>query len=119
MGNQGIIQYGGSIQADSLAVGTGAQAYSRAYKVLADRGQDDIKRKLEELVQTIKAEPGQLKDAGQVHRSTEELARELTKDKPQKPVVLRILEQISGAAGNVSTVITAVKGLMWAASFLV
>ncbi|MBZ5681004.1 MAG: hypothetical protein LAO24_12945 [Acidobacteriia bacterium] len=119
MGNRGIIQYGGSIQAGSLAVGDGASAYSQAYKALADKGLDEIKGKLEELVQAVKAESGQLKDAGKVHKSTEELARELAKEKPEKPVVLRILEQIAGAAGNVSTVIAAVKGLIGVASFLV
>src|SRR5260370_40257379 len=98
MGNQGIIQYGGTIQADSFAVGPHAQAYSQAYKVLTDKGLDEIKGKLEELVRAVKAEASQLKDAGQLHKSTEELARELTNEKPEKQVVLRQLQQIYGAA---------------------
>jgi hypothetical protein len=118
MGNQGIIQYGGTISAGSLAVGTGAQAYSQAYKALADKGLDEIKAKLEELVQAVHAESGKLSNPGQVHQATGELARELTKEKPEKPAVLRILAQITSAAGGVSGVLTAVKGLMGAAALL-
>jgi hypothetical protein len=118
MGNQGIIQYGGTISAGSLAVGTGARAYSEAYKALADKGLDEIKTKLEQLVQAVQAESGRLNNPAQVNQSTTELARELTKEKPEKPVVMRILEQITSAAGDVAGVLTAAKGVMAAAALL-
>ena len=118
MGNQGIIQYGGNIQAGALAVGTNAQAFSKAYEALAGKGMDEIKSKLQELVQAIGTHSSQLANPSEVHKSAEELASELGKEKPETPTVLRILKQIASGAGNVTTIVTAVKGLIGAVTLL-
>ena len=118
MANRGIIMNGGSIQAGSLAVGTRAQASSGAQAAPANPALDEIKAKLEELVQAIHAESGRLTDSAQAHQATAELANELAKEKPTKLNVMGALEQIAGAAGGVTSVLTAVKGVMGAAALL-
>ena len=118
MGNRGIIMNGGSIQAGSLAVGTRAQASSEAQTTPAGSSLDEIKAKLEELIQTLHAESGRLADPGQAHEATANLASELSKEKPSKHHILGALEQIAGAAGGVTSVLSAVKGLMGAAAVL-
>jgi len=118
MGNRGIIMNGGSIQAGSLAVGTRAQASSGAQTTPANTSLDDIKAKLEELIQALHAESGRLADPSQAHEATANLASELSKEKPSKHNILGALEQVAGAAGGVTSVLTAVKGLMGAAALL-
>ena len=118
MGNRGIIMNGGSIQAGSLAVGTRAHASSGAQTTPADTSIDEIKAKLEELIQALHAESGRLADPSQAHEATANLATELSKEKPSKHNILGALQQVAGAAGSVTSVLTAVKGLMAAAAVL-
>ncbi|HTS06841.1 MAG TPA: hypothetical protein VMP68_14780 [Candidatus Eisenbacteria bacterium] len=118
MGNRGIIMNGGSIQAGSLAVGTRAQASSGAQTTPANASLDEIKAKLEELIQTLHSESGRLANPSQAQEATANLADELSKEKPSKHNILGALEQVTGAAGGVTSVLTAVKGLMAAAAVL-
>jgi hypothetical protein len=109
--NEGIYQTGGSINADQLAIGRNAsisKTINAAAQSLDQKGLQEIKEKLQALYEALETDGGSLKNAGEVMESTEVVAKELSKDKPNKLTLTGVLDGILGAVKSVTSITGAV-----------
>jgi translation initiation factor 2B subunit (eIF-2B alpha/beta/delta family) len=109
--NQGIQINGGSFTSGATAVGPGARAYNVAGE-LRDRGQDDVARRLEELVRQLDAHADQVPDVEELRGATATVADELAKEKPNKTTVRAVLSGIADSVRSVTGLATAADDLL-------
>lgn len=112
--NEGIYMTGGSIQADQMAVGRSARAtkiLSTASDNLEQKGLTELRDKLAELLREIDAHADALHNPDEVLDSTEVVAEELAKDKPNKLTITAVLNGIVDSVGSVASIATAADSL--------
>ncbi len=112
--NEGINISGGTIKADQLAVGRNARAtkiVSSAGEVLDQKGLQEIRDKLDELVNALTTHADALENPDEVLDSTEVVAQELSKDKPNKLTLTAVLSGIASSVQSVAAIATAAEAL--------
>jgi translation initiation factor 2B subunit (eIF-2B alpha/beta/delta family) len=109
--NEGIQQSGGSITAQNMAVGRGA-AVNVAANELRGRGQDEVARRLEELVRQLEAHADQVPDIEDLRGATTTVAEELAKAKPNKTTVRAVLSGIADSVRSATGLATAADDLL-------
>ena len=109
--NEGLIITGGTINADQIAVGPYAQAIKAANEALTQKGMQEIRVRLDELVQALNNHAGALGNPDEVRDSTEVVAKELSKEKPNKLTLTAVLTGIASSVQSVSAIAVAVEAL--------
>ena len=109
--NEGIQQSGGSITAQNMAVGRGAQINIAANE-LRGRGQDEVARRLEELVRRLEAHTDHVPDIEELRGATATVTDELAKEKPNKTTVRAVLSGIADSVRSVTGLATAADDLL-------
>jgi len=112
--NEGIYQSGGSIQGDQIAVGKNARATkisNVANEVLEQKGLQEIKDKLDELLKALNDHATSLAATPEILDSTEIVVKELAKDKPNKLTVIGVLSGIADGAKSVASIANAAEAL--------
>lgn len=105
---------GGTINAEQLAVGRRARAVkivSSADQALEQKGLQEIREKLDELVNILTENADALENPDEVLDSTEAVAEELSKDKPNKLTLTAILSGIASSVQSVAVLASAVDAL--------
>lgn len=113
-GNEGIIMTGGTIKAEQVAVGKNAHAVkimSAAKESLEQKGLHEIWDKLEQLEKTLNTYGSSLGNRDEIDGATKEIAKELSKDKPNKITVTGILEGVANGVKSVANIATSVEAL--------
>lgn len=112
--NEGIQMSGGRIEAGALAVGRGARAHNVVKTVkseLEDRGHTELGQRLEELLRQLDAHASLLSNAEELKESTQLVAEELVKDRPNKTTVTGVLASIAESVNSVASLATAAEAL--------
>jgi hypothetical protein len=109
--NDGIYITGGTFNAQTMAVGRGARAYTVATELRA-RGQDDIARRLEELVQQLEAHADEVPDIADVRGATRTVTEELAKERPSRTTVTGVLSGIADSVRSITGLATAADALL-------
>jgi hypothetical protein len=116
--NEGIWMSGGTIDAGALAVGRNAEATNvvgAAGRTLMERGQPEIADRLADLVRLLAAHAPQLDNADELQATTEVVATELAKEKPNRTTVTGLLGGLADGVRSVAGLTTAVEALARAA----
>jgi translation initiation factor 2B subunit (eIF-2B alpha/beta/delta family) len=116
--NEGISMSGGRIEAGALAIGRGARATNvveAAGQTLTGRGQAELADRLADLVRQLEAHASRLDNADELRETTEAVASELAKDKPNRITVTGLLDGLAKGVGSVAGLTTAVHALAQAA----
>jgi len=111
--NEGIVQHGGTINAEQLAVGRGAKAV-KVIKggVISDSDEfKEIKEHLEKLIKAVNENSSSLDNQSEIVNSTEVVVSELSKEKPNKLTVTAILDGIANGVKSVTSIASAALGL--------
>ena len=109
--NEGVQMSGGRIDAGAFAVGRGATA-STGGAPADDPGRQEIARLLAELLRQLDAAGPRLRDEAEVRESTQVVADELDKERPNKTTVTGVLTGIAGAVASVTGLATAADALL-------
>ncbi len=112
--NEGIYMTGGTINAEQIAVGRKARAtkiVSSANQALEQKGLQEVRDKLDELVNALTTHADALDNPDEVLDSAEVVAEELSKDKPNKLTLTAILGGIASSVQSVAAIATAVDAL--------
>lgn len=112
--NEGIYMTGGTINAEQIAVGRKARAtkiVSSANQALEQKGLQEVRDKLDELVNALTTHADALDNPDEVLDSAEVVAEELSKDKPNKLTLTAILSGIASSVQSVTAIATAVDAL--------
>lgn len=112
--NEGIYMTGGTINAEQIAVGRRARAtkiVSSANQALEQKGLQEVRDKLDELVNALTTHADALDNPDEVLDSAEVVAEELSKDKPNKLTLTAILSGIASSVQSVAAIATAVDAL--------
>jgi hypothetical protein len=112
--NEGIQMSGGWIKADALAVGRGAKANNIVRTVgreLEERGHAELGQRLEELLRQLDIHTSRLSNAEELKESTQLIAEELMKDRPNKTTVTGVLTGIGQSVKFVADLATAAEAL--------
>ena len=112
-GNEGIVVSGrGSVTARQIAVGRRASLIVvEAGRTLETRGLREVKEKLELLATAVAAHVGPASEREQLTGSTEAVAAELKKDKPNKLTIMSVLEGIASSVKSVTSIVSASEAL--------
>lgn len=105
--NEGIHMTGGRIDAGALAVGPGAQA-TTAEQALADQGHAELAARLGEVVRLLETHAAGLEHPDEVKETTEPIATELTKPKPNRITLMGLLSALATGVRPVADLATAV-----------
>ena len=118
--NEGIHMTGGHIDAGALAVGTNARASSitAASQALADQGHAELAARLAEVVRLLETHAAALDNPDEVKETTETIATELTRPKPNRITLMGLLNALAAGVRPVAALATAVAGLTQAATVL-
>lgn len=112
--NDGIIQTGGKIEADQIAVGHNARAIrylAQANERLEEAGLLEVQAKLVDLVQILEEHAGSLANGDELLSSAEMVTKELSNEKPSKLTLTSLLEGIACNVQSVTVIATAVEAL--------
>lgn len=109
--NEGLIITGGTINADQIAVGKYAQAIKTANEALTLKGMQEIRVRLDELVHARNNHSDALVNPDEVRDSTEMVAKELSKEKPNKLTLVAMLNGIALSVQSVTAIAVAVEAL--------
>ena len=112
--NEGIIQSGGTIIADQIAVGANAEVIkivNTASEVLEQKGLQEIRNKLAELLAAVSSQANALKNRDEVLDSTKIVAQELSKEKPNKFTITAILDGIANGVKSIPNIIAIAQAL--------
>ena len=109
--NQGIYMTGGTINAQTIAVGVGARATTVATDLRA-RGKDEVAECLDELIAQLKAHTDEVPNIEEVLGATETVTEELAKERPNKTTVTGVLSGIATSVQSVSGLATAIDALL-------
>lgn len=113
-GNEGIIITGGTIKAEQVVVGKNASAVkimSTAKESLEQKGLHEIWDKLEQLEKTLNTYGSTLENRDEINGAAKEIAKELSKEKPNKITVTGILEGVANGVKSVANIATSVEAL--------
>ena len=116
--NEGISMSGGRIDAGALAVGRHARATNvveAAGQTLTERGQAEVAGRLADLVRQLEEHASRLDNADELRETTEAVATELAKDRPNRITVTSLLDGLAKGVGSVASLTTAVQALAQAA----
>lgn len=119
--NEGIHMTGGRIDAGALAVGAHAQATNittAAEQALSDRGHAELAARLAEVVRLLETHAAQLDNPDEIKETTETVATELTKPKPNRITLTGLLNALATGVRPVADLATAVDALARAAMVL-
>jgi predicted PP-loop superfamily ATPase len=97
-----------------MAVGRRAQAtriLNTANDALEQKGLTEIRDRLDELLKEITTNADSLHNPDEVLDSTNAVAEELSKDKPNKLTIVGILKGIVDSTGSVARIVTAADSL--------
>lgn len=109
--NEGIQVFGsGRIEAGAVAAGRGATASTGGGP--PDPGRQEIARRLAELLHQLDTAGPQLRNQAEVRESTQVVADELGKERPNKTTVTGVLTGIAGAVASVTGLATAANALL-------
>jgi hypothetical protein len=106
--NEGIQISGGTINAENIAVGRGATVVAE----LRERGQDEVARRLEELVRQLQEHQDEVPNVALVRAATETVTEELAKERPDTSRVREVLTAISESVRSVTGLASAADGLL-------
>ena len=109
--NEGLIITGGTINADQIAVGKYAQAIKTANEALTQKGMQEIQVRLDELVQALNNHSDALVNPDEVRDSTAVVAKELSKEKPNKLTLIAVHNGIASSVQSVTAIAVAVEAL--------
>lgn len=111
--NEGIVQHGGTINAEQLAVGRGAKAVKMVKGGVISDSDDfkEIKESLEKLIKAVNENSSSLDNQSEIVNSTEVVVKELSKEKPNKLTVTAILDGIANGVKSVTSIAAAALGL--------
>jgi len=109
--NEGLIITGGSINADQIAVGKYAQTIKTANEALTQKGMQEIQVRFDELVQALNDHSDALVNPDEVRDSTAVVAKELSKEKPNKLTLIAVLNGIASSVQSVTAIAVAVEAL--------
>ncbi|HLX59102.1 MAG TPA: hypothetical protein VKR83_18945 [Ktedonobacteraceae bacterium] len=112
--NEGIYITGGAINADQIAVGRNARAMkivSSANEALERKGLQEIRDRLDELVNALTTHADALENPDELLDSAEVVAEELSKEKPNKFTLTSILSGIASSVQSVATIAAAAEAL--------
>jgi hypothetical protein len=120
MENSGINISGGNVRIGNAAVGTGARAIQhiqKAGEALDRKGLQEIRQRLDALVEAIGKHAAEPKQKEELLDSTRTVAEELTKPKPNRLTIMGTLGMIAGtmkSAAGIATAAEAVKAAVLA-----
>jgi alkanesulfonate monooxygenase SsuD/methylene tetrahydromethanopterin reductase-like flavin-dependent oxidoreductase (luciferase family) len=112
--NQGIVIQGSTVSGGQFVAGRYARAFqtiNAAEEALSEKGQNDIRARLDELKQALAAYGSSLPNADEVVGATEQVAQQLGHNEPNKISIQGILTGIAGSVQSVATIATAVEAL--------
>jgi hypothetical protein len=107
--NEGVQNFGGTINAGNFAVGRGATVVAAD---LRDRGHEEVARRLEELVQLLEQHRDEVPNVALVRAATDSVTEELAKERPDKTRVRDVLAAISDSVRSVTGLASAADGLL-------
>jgi len=111
-GNEGIVVYGGSVTAKQIAVGRNANIkVVEAGRSLEAKGLREVKDKLDALLAAVSAHAGPAPEREQLMHTTEAVATELAKEKPNKLTITSILDGIASSVKSVTSIVSASEAL--------
>jgi len=117
--NKGMIVSGGSVNADQIAVGEGAQAIKTTYRLtdeLENQGKKDLAIAIRELVQSLEANKSQISDYDDVTDAVEKITEEVKKEKPSKLTLKGLLGAVKESVGSVVEIVEKIGSLQKAIS---
>jgi translation initiation factor 2B subunit (eIF-2B alpha/beta/delta family) len=85
-----------------------------AKRELEDRGHTELGQRLEELLRQLDAHASLLSNADELKESTQLVAEELVKDRPNKTTVTGVLAGIAQSVTSVASLATAAEALIQA-----
>ena len=116
--NEGIYMPRGNISHSTVAAGRNAKAVTiidRAGATLEDNGQKELADRLSALLEALRKGQDELGEQSQaVHEQAAIAAEELSKPKPSKPAVLRLLHGVAEDARAVTSIVQAAESLLHA-----
>ena len=111
-GNEGIVVSGGSVKAKQIAVGRNASIkVVSAGRALEAKGMKDVKDKLDELLAAVSSHSGSVAEREKLVGSTNAVAAELSKEKPNKRNINSILDGIASSVKSVTSIVSASEAL--------
>ena len=111
LSNEGIININGKITAKQIAVGPNARAIQNTNKASAQDPMQEIRARLDELMQALDDHANALENPEEVRDSTEAVAEELSKDKPNKLTITSVLNGIASSVQSVTAIAVAAEAL--------
>ena len=113
MENQGLVVHG-NVQGGAIAVGSQSTANNFAAAAdarLQERGLDEVRARLDQLLQEIANQPERLDAPAAVNTAAETIAGELAKEQPNKSLLTILLDGLAANARSVTGVLTAAEAL--------
>lgn len=109
--NNGIIVAGGTLNANQIAVGEGANINIRQANSSGPAGRDlhELYMRMDELIALVRQDTGCV-SAG-VDTALEVARKEIATAEPDKIMVTSILDHVAKHAGSVSTIVSCLDGL--------
>jgi len=117
--NDGVLVTGGTLAAGQVVAGRNAKAVASFYGPVGkieEAGREDVAAALRDLMEGLKRNSDQIKDFDEILESTNLVAAELAKPRPNKTIVTTVLSGIGQGVSSVAGLVTAVKSLADAAA---
>lgn len=106
--NEGIIIKNGKIEARNLSVGKNASSTEKnIYSTESLNREDTIQKicnKLDNLIEMIKANAGEVENSNDIIGTTQIIANELSKDVPNKLTITALLDGVASNLGSLTTI---------------
>jgi len=113
--NEGIILSGhGQLNAGAVAVGRQATAISSGAAAdarLQEKGLEDVRLRLDQLLRAIDSESPRLQQPGVVKSAADSITRELAKEKPDGSLLTLLLDGLAKNVQSVTSVLGAAEAL--------
>lgn len=112
--NEGMIVSGGSIHAEQIAVGEGAQAIKTTYGLtdeLENQGKEDLAAAIRELLKSLEANKAKISDYGDITDAVEKITEEVKKEKPSKLALKGLLNAVKESVGSVVEIVEKIGSL--------
>jgi hypothetical protein len=107
----GIVISGGKVQIGALAQGSGAQASYRQVTHSAGwpshQESEELEVLLQELLETLRRHDSELADGPAIRSAVEEVDAELSRERPDRSRIRRLLEKVATAAGPIAEIAAA------------
>ncbi len=106
--NDGIIISGGSLNAEQVAVGQGAQAIKTTYNLAQELENDDrqeLARAIKELLQSLEAHQPDIDDYDEVSQAVQQITEEVQKEQPSKLTLKALLNGVKESVGSIVEIV--------------